>query len=521
MGPRTTSVALSSAVLGGWLTAATAHGAMAAGAFGVPGQVQDYQQDQQSAADPADVPVGTIPQPSADSPGTVLGVTLGELYTDNLGLAASGEPKQSSWITEVQPFLKWARSTPRFVGLVDYRMTGYLYAGQSHSSQLAQDLKANGTFALLPQHLFLDGQASYGREVINNQLPSGSGAFFLDNNHLNVAMGALSPYWVQDLGKVGTMKLRYTVGRVVYNDRGIPGHRAAASSGIPNVTSKGAQFDLTSPDYETWGWNLGYSEQRIEPDFGPGIEYAMGRLGASWQVGSRVKLLADAGKENRFLPDGTSRKLGASYWNVGIDWSNTRDNLKLLVGHRFYGRSYQFSWNHTAALLATNVSYMEQPTDLNQQLLGQNPGQVITLPVGLSRIPSLGEHQVYLMKRAAASATYTMPTSRLRLGLYDERRTYFTLDDSHEKVANADISWQIDIGAYTTFTPTFGWQRYEFLDGQTSYNRYSQLEFVHQIDRKNFASLRLRRDSRDVHAGVPGAHGYRVNVVFVQWTHLF
>src|SRR3546814_7822310 len=58
-------------------------------------------------------------------------------------------------------------------------------------------------------------------------------------------------------------------------------------------------------------------------------------------------------------------------WDVGFDWSNTRDNVKLLVGHRFYGRSYQFSWTHTAALLTTAMSYVEQPTDINQQLLGQ------------------------------------------------------------------------------------------------------------------------------------------------------
>lgn len=519
MDARTTSAALSSVILGGWLTAATAHGAMA-GAPPWAGSQQDPSPDQQPA-EAGDGAVGVIPQPGIDSPGMVMGITLGELYTDNLGLAGRGEPKRSSWITEVQPFFKWARSGPRFVGLVDYTLTGYQYAGQSHTSQLAHDLHARGTFALLPQHLFIDGQASYGREVINNQLPSGSGTFFLDNNHLNVATAALSPYWVQDLGKLGTMRLRYTVGRVVYNDHGIPQQDAAVSSGIPNVTSKGAQFDLTSPDYQTWGWNLGYSQQRIDRDFGPGIEYARARLGTSWQASNRLKLLADAGKETRFLPDGTSRKLGAKYWDAGFEWSNTRDSMKLLVGHRFYGRSYQFSWGHTAALLATNVSYMEQPTDLNQQLLGQNPGQGIGLPIGLSRIPSLREYQPYLMKRATASATYTMPTSRLHLALYDERRTYFDQDNGRDKVANANIDWQFDIGAFTTLTPTLGWQRYRFQDGQTTYNRYSQLELVHQVNPKNFGSLRLRRDSRNVYSAVPGARDYRVNVIFVQWTHLF
>ena len=88
MGARATSTALSSVVLGGWLTAATAHGA-AVGAPQAPSWAQDQARDQQTV-DTGDT-VGVIPQPSIDSPGMVMGVTLGELYTDNLGLAGPGE----------------------------------------------------------------------------------------------------------------------------------------------------------------------------------------------------------------------------------------------------------------------------------------------------------------------------------------------------------------------------------------------------------------------------------------------
>lgn len=512
----TTTAVLSSVVLGGWLSAATAQ-SMRVDAS----NARDPFLDEQAPGADADAPVGVIPQPTIDSPGMVLGVTLGELYTDNLKLAANGDPKQSSWITQVQPFFRWARNGPRFSGVLNYQLTGYLYAGQSHSSQLAQDLKTFGNFTVVPQHLFIDGAAQYGREVINNELPSGSGTFFLNNNNANVARAALSPYWRQDLGRGGTMMLRYTLGRVTYDDHGIKGQSAGRLSGIPNVTSNALLFSLVSPEYETWGWNAGYSDQRLRPDFGQSVDFAMAKLGVFWRVNSSIRLLADFGKENRYLPDGTSRKLGTDFWDVGFDWTQGRNSLKLLTGHRFYGRSYQFSWTRTAALLTTTASYVEQPTDLNQQLLGQDPAQVIRPPVNISGIPSLAERRIYLMKRATASATYTMPTSSLRLMLYDEKRTFFMLDDGKEKVANANLSWRFDLGAFTAITPTLGWQRYQFQDGQTNYNRYAQLELVHQMTPKSFASLRVRHDSRNVYSGVPGAHGYRVNVVFVQWTHLF
>lgn len=511
-----TSIVLSSIILGGWLTGAPAQNVMdAANTLNAP--------PQEPVPDSEDLQPGVIPQPTIESPGLVTGITLGELYTDNLRLAARNKPKQSSWITEIQPFIKWAGSTPRFSGILNYSMTGYLYAGQSRYNQVAHDLEGHGTFTILPQHFFLDGAVSYRRGIINNELPSGSGTFFLSNNRANVAMGTLGPYWVQDLGKAGTAMLRYTVGRVLYNSHGISGQNAGLLNGIPDITSKALQFSLVSPKDQTWGWNLGYSDQRIEPDFGQGIEYAMAKVGTSWQINNNLQWLADLGKENRFLPNGTVKKLGANFWDTGFAWSNTRDYLKLLVGHRFYGHSYEFAWDHTAALLTTSLGYVERPTDINRQLLGQSPGQIILSPIGVSYIPSLRERRIYLMKRATGSAAYLMPGGSLRVTLYDEKRTYLTLDNRQEKVANANVDWLFNIGPFTTFTPTLGWQRYQFQDGQVQNNTYGQLALVHQFNPKDSGSVRLRHDSRNVDSSliVTGSRGYRVNVVFVQWTHLF
>ena len=502
-------------MLGGWLASAAAQESPE------PGPTSTSTPPSRQAESSESLPPGTIPQPSINSPGVVSGITLGELYSDNLTLAPSGQPKQTAWITEVQPFLKSAFNGLRFSGVFDYTVTGYLYKGQSQHNQLAQDLNALGTFVVLPQHFFLDGTAIYGRQTINNELPAGSGEFFLDNNHANMAMGTLSPYWVQDFGNVGTMTLRYTRGRVVYNTRGIPSQNDALPGGISNVTSNAMQFGVVSPKDQTWGWNLGYSEQRLEPDFGPGVQFALARLGTSLQVSTDTQLLADVGKENKFLPDGSTQKLGAGFWDAGFEWSDTLNDFRLLFGHRFYGHSYQLSWTHVAALLTTNLSYVEQPTDYNQQLLGLNPSEALTSPYSIPLIPSLTERQVYLSKRLSGAVTYTMPRSTLNLTVYDELRTYFMLNSSQERVANAQLSWLFNIGVFTTFTPTYGWQRYQFQDGQVTYNLFSQLALVHQFNPNDSGSVKLRHNSSNVYYRVPGAHDYGVNVVFLQWTHLF
>lgn len=469
----------------------------------------------------ANVPIGTVRQPTPDDPGWVWGVSLGELYTDNLRLAPRDKPAQSSWITQVQPFIKAAYSGPHFSGMVDYNLTGYAYLSQSRYDQLTQNLNAQGTLTVLPQHLFIDSTALYGSAVINHQYSAAPGRFFLSNNRANIARGTISPYWVQDLGNIGTASLRYSYGRVAYTTRGIPAQNRSALSGIPDISSNAVQFNAASPKEKTWGWNLGYSEQRIEPDFGPSTDYAMGLLGAYVQISRTTRLLADAGKENNFLPDGTVDKLGADFWEAGFAWADARNTLKAMVGHRFYGRSYQFSWSRSAALLTTTLSYVEQPTDINQQLLGQNPGQVMNTPADASGLPSLRDRQVYLMKRAMASAQYEMPRGRLSLRLYDERRTYLILNNRHEKVANANLDWLFDIGAFTTLTPTLGWQRYRFQDGEVRYYTYEQLALVHQFNPSNSASLQLRHDSSHVHSVTPGTSGYGANVIYLLWTHLF
>lgn len=509
------SVVLSSIVLGGWVAGAKA---------------QNLDLDNPPAlnqrwggqAGQSETLPGHIAQPGVESPGLIAGVTLGQLYTDNLRLAAGNRPKQSGWITQVQPFVRAATSGPRFSGLIDYRLRGYVYEKPSGKKQLAQNLNARGTLTVLPQHFFIDGRARYGRQIINNRLPSGSGAFFLSNNRANAAIGTLSPYWLQDFGSGGIMTLRYTYGRVAYNDRGIPGENRSLLNGIPDVTSNAVQFNLASPKYQTWGWDVSYSEQHLDPDFGRHWDFAVAKVGTSVQISPSLKLLADGGKENKFLPDGTVQKLGATFWDVGVQWANNRDNFKLMAGHRFFGHSYQLSWTHQAALLTTNVSYTERPTTYNQQLLGMNGGAGGLPPLFFrSEIPSLNERQPYLMKRLSASAVYTMPRSRFRVRVYDESRTYFVQDDRREQVKGALVSWVFDLGPFTTLTPSYRWHRYRFRDGQTNNSRFAQLELVHQLNIKNFGSVRLRHDRTGVTAASQGAHGYTVNVLFVQWTHLF
>lgn len=509
-------VVLSSLVLAGWFAPALAQDAMS-----VSPVVVAQPDSSPQVAGAAQLPGGLVSQPSLTNPGIVAGYTLGELYTDNLRLAGDGEPKQSSWITVLQPFVRAAYNGNRLTGSINYTLTGYHYASHSNYDQLAQDLNASGTLAIVKRHLFVQGAATYGRQIINSEAPSGSGTFFVNGNRANVATAFLSPYWVQQLGRLGTMTVGYSEGRVVYNQRGVSGRNGNALLGISNVTSYGLNFSLVSPKDLAWGWALTYQGQRLKPDNGTSLRFARAQLELSRQFGMHNRVLADFGKENRYLPDGTVKQLDATFWDVGYAWADALNTFELKGGHRFYGRSAELSWDHRATRVTTHVGYVEQPTDLNQQLMGSATSIGTTVPLGTSGIPSLLERRVYLMKRASASVDYTMSQGALTLTLYNESRDFFLRGAGHETVSNASLAWRMDLGATTTFTPTFGWQRYRHPDGSIQFLRYAQFEAVHKFGRRDFLNLRLRHASRNADAITPGGRNYTVNVVYLSWTHLF
>lgn len=466
-------------------------------------------------------PGAGIPRPSTDHPGLIAGVTIGELYTDNLELAPAGAPRASSWVTEVQPFVAAAIHRPRLVGTFNFALTGYQFSGASRHQHLAQSLDARAMLTVLPDHLFIDGAGSYGRTVADDRLPRGPGTLFFDENQLNVGTLSLSPYWVQDLHRAGTLTVRYTRGRVVYNGRGLPDIQANLLQGIRNATGDGAQVSLVSPEYQRWGWNLAYTNQRIVQDGQPGVRFAMAKAGISALVAEHLRLLLEAGKESQFAADGTVQQLGAPFWDAGFNWVTPRNDFKATAGHRFYGQSYALAWTHQAARVTTHVNYDEEPTTYDRTLLAMQTGIGTSLPVDYGQYRSaLAGELPYLSRRWLASASYAMPRSELGVTLYDELRTYFVDRSNNQRIEDAGIAWSFHLGARGTLTPALHWQRYVYADRPALTYRYAEAAYVYQLNTRNFGSVQVRHADSLSAPLASATSGYRVNVIFLRWTHL-
>lgn len=509
------SIAVSAIILGGWLTAAAAQDAGASDSSSLGSmpawQVQSY----------GNLPPGVVGQPQPWKPGTVVGIALGELYTDNLTLSQSGHPKESDWITVVTPFVRAARSGPRFSGVVNYSLTGYAYADHSHNNSVAQDLDARGRLTVVPQHFFLDGFAKYEHQNMDDFVPPGYGTFFIGTGRTDVGVAQLSPVWEQNLGAAGRMTLRYSLGRVVY-DYG--NSNSNFVSPLSDVTSNGVQFKLEQPRDAKLGWNLNYVYQRLNPSYGPDVEFQTATAGVWYRVNQTLRFVGDLGRENNYRADGSARGLGATRWDVGLEWATPVNSVILKLGHRFFGPSSEFQWTHTATRLSTVLRYEQRPADINSEILNQNLGPGTVWPVNVTpQYPNLTARGpgLYILRRGTFGLSYEMPSSKLSASVYSEARDYFVPDGGPEHVSQATVAWAFQLGSRTTLTPSVQWQRLKYEGGLDSNPRSEQIALMHQVTAHDIATLRYRHGAWDYEQFMAPTNNYDVNVFYAQWIHLF
>lgn len=448
--------------------------------------------------------------PLAQSYGGVLeldpSLTVGEIYTDNLFLAPPGAEREDEFVTEIEPGLKLRYSAPRLQATVDYRLQGLVYAEHSDMNHAYNQLNANATLEAIEDWFFIAGRTIYDHQVIDPEETGGRSNLFGSSNRTGISATTISPYIQHSLGSIGVATLRYGYGRIFY------------SSDIPDVTSNTYSFLLArQPQYGPLTYDLFYLNQKIDPDRGRDLSFKRARLGLQYHVSARTSLVANVGKENRFLPNGTIDELGSTFWNAGARWHSEQDQLEILYGHRFFGATYQFSWRHDGADVHTDVSYREEPTNYNRMLLGRRPSTAIQSPVfSYPRLPSLRDRRIFVLKRAALDVAFDLSDSQIRVRLYNEHREYVELAET-DHVQGGRLSWEFALGSRDSLVPSYSYRRYEFRDGQINYYYRSEVEWQHRIGREFNFHLALRNEKRNAISG----RGYRVNTILLELTRHF
>lgn len=429
------------------------------------------------------------------------GVTVSELYTDNVDLTSSGE--RSAWITEVRPHFNFHRQGARLRADVDYNLQGLYYAGGSHGARVQHYLEGRANAELLEDWFFLDASARSSREPISIGSTTGVGSnnAIGSRNTSSVASYTLSPYLRHRFGSVASMEARVEHNGVFIGDSGAS--NADITRYSLSAVSGSASFPLS--------WSARYlktdNDNRSSGISDTGDEQLS--FNARYQLAPTFGLLAQAGKEKNDYTGVTKKVRDYSYYGLGFFYTpgrrfsmdllfNSSNNGDFISGRitanptlrtsidvsstqRAYGRSHSAGITHRTRHSTWSLRYLDDLTNYQQQYLNyagslfmyQCPGSVELHPPGVSPSdpgncafiqivnifnPAL-TNTTYVNKNLMGTVSYVLRRNTWSVSAYDNKREYKSLTAGSDETRGLQASWSVKPAANTTYTLTGGLSR--------------------------------------------------------------
>lgn len=387
------------------------------------------------------------------------GVTVAETYTDNVRLAAD-ENAESAWITEVVPSINACASAGRVKVSFDYQLQALLYSNDSDLNAIYHNVSAATTAEIVPGHLFLAADTSYGQTVIDPSSTFSSSNVLRPGNRTSAWTTNISPYWFQRLGRVGQGTLRYRYGHTEYG-----------SSSVSDYTLHGFYLNLSNPPTNTrWSYQLSAASQRVEHDDDNAVSgravadddgvthYDSATLRVGYRVTDSLQVFATGGAENDYHADGSVDRFGSVIWDVGFRWASPNSALEAHYGERSFGSSWSIEALHHTGRFDLALTYSEDTTGaglngLNRGTfagLGSFRGRPIASPIGFQG--------VYVSKRLEATIAFATARTRTTLQAYDESREFLTRDLPDEDVYGVDLNVSYQPGPRTSVAPHAAWE---------------------------------------------------------------
>lgn len=469
----------------------------------------------------------TLPPAPAPNRGRYfrLGLTVAEIYTDNVTLA-SDENAESDYVTQVVPSIEACANSGRIKAALDYQLQALYYINNSQFNDIYHNVSGATTIEVLPGHLFLDADSSYGQAVIDPSSTFSETNLVRPGNRTSAWISNVSPYWLQQLGPVGRATLRYRYGRAEYG-----------SSDVSDYTLHGVYFNLINPPTNTlWSYQVSVASQRVERDdvdsgslstgpFGPLSSpsdedrrvtyFDRATLQLGYQLTESLQLLAMGGVENDYQADGSVDRYGSALWNVGFRWASVRNSLEARYGHRSFGSSYSVEAAHRSANFDLSLAYEEDTTAAGLNQL--NRGAVGGAGAFPSPVTSIQDQGVYVSKRLSATLGYDSARTRTTFQAYDESREYVRDNVPDEDVYGADLQVRYQAGVRTSVIPQVGWE-HRASDQQEADIAEAGISVVYLLSSSSQAALSYSHGWRDAETE---ADSYEENRIVVQYSVYF
>jgi uncharacterized protein (PEP-CTERM system associated) len=277
-----------------------------------------------------------------------------ETYTDNVLLTPTD--RRSDLVTTLSPSILINGESARLRGSFNYSPTGYIYALTPKEDAVAQNLYADGTATLLPQHFFLDahayaslapavpGLATAGFGISPAQsaatfggIGTGLSTAIPTSQMTQVTSVDASPYLVGHFGGFGTGELRYTVSNTSFGGPATKGFTPPGFSvqSTNTLINEGTAAFLTGDDFGPFASRLVLDAAE---ESGTGTLPASSTVAvddSAYAINPHIFALASIGYENIRYSGAPPLHISDAIWGVGTRLT-PRPNVSLtaLYGHR-------------------------------------------------------------------------------------------------------------------------------------------------------------------------------------------
>lgn len=417
-------------------------------------------------------------------------------WTDNVDLASQGQRKRDELIGQLKPGITFTHEGRNLDAFLDYQLQAIYFNNESDHQVFHQgDLGVQ--YAVVPDWFFLDLGGSRSQTVIDPRQPINAGNMFQTGNLADSTSGQISPI-LRHRFRLVELEASYTRGFLNYSRADTVDQTPTSNVNFDDSKNESANFSLRSADPDARvTWDTTYRHDRVEYDIALPFEYDQAYAELGFLMGRGFRLIAQGGLETDPIKHRTSGGLDETSYKGGFEWrEGERNVIRALVGHRFFGRTYEGLWRYTGRVLESEVSYTESPTTQTQDRVARSITAPGDFPPGLGNQFSRTTSDVYLSKALEGRIGLRGRVTGIFLQGNWERRDYLYLGDIQDEYKGASLMVTRRLGPRVTLEGTVGYTDTQLREGGAYTDRSYALSLTRLIGTKTQLTLTGNRIER-------------------------
>jgi len=379
---------------------------------------------------------------------------IGAAYTSNVFLAPE-DLEESDYIGQINPGIIIRGEGRRSRLDLDYVMENLYYQDHPDGDNTYHHLRFFNANELLEDIFNLDLSAIFDQTTISTAGPVSVGNFALNLNRADFYSVGVSPYLTFNLGRNAYTELRYRYNRIEYTDPfdvGIP-------VALVDNESNTIEFLAASRELRVMGWEITYYDRTTDFETGTETRFRRGLIDLIHNTSSYFRILGGIGYEENNYATTSITPTEGTIWYAGAEWTpNSRTNLTLRAGERYFGPTQSASLTYTSSRTNISLSYSEEfrtVADLLDSSAAETPADDIE-----ADSTELTD-DVLLRKRIVATIGYTGQRSISTLIIYDSDDEYQNSGDQ-QNLTGFNFSWERSLTRKTKITLGGIWQNRTF-----------------------------------------------------------